>query len=315
MSTPAPAPARSKPVEVSAQVVRGFAMGAADVVPGVSGGTVALVLGIYERLLHNIRTGASVIGQLLRRDLRAARRDFVAMEWWWVASLLGGIFLAVATMASLIERLLADHPETMAGLFVGLIVGSVIISWRLVKRVDAEGIVIMLVAAAAFFLLLGLRADTESTTAELVTKPFWAFFLAGAIAICAMILPGISGSFILVILGMYGEVLGAVNDRNLLMVLVFVLGCIAGLAAFSTVLNWSLEHHHDRVLASMIGLMLGSLRVLWPWPSGVSSTRLEAPSDPVALPIIAGAIGLVVVLSVELVGLRIAKRRAAHATR
>jgi len=302
---------RTAPIEAVAQVARGFAMGAADVVPGVSGGTVALVLGIYERLLRNIRMGAGVIGQVLRRDLAAARRDFVAMEWLWVISLLGGIFLAVATMASIIERLLEDHPETMAGLFFGLILGSVIISWRLVRSVDAEGLVIMFVSAAAFFVLLGLRTDTESSGAEVVTKPFWAFFLAGALAICAMILPGISGSFILVIIGMYTEVLGAVNDRNLFIVLVFVIGCVAGLASFSTVLNWSLEHHHDRVLACMIGLMLGSLRVLWPWPEGVSSTRLEAPADPVLAPLLAGAIGLAVVLAIEFASSAVERRRAA----
>jgi putative membrane protein len=213
-------------------------------------------------------------------------------------------------MASLIERLLEDHPETMAGLFFGLILGSVVVSWRLVRSVDRNGLAIMFVSAAAFFLLLGLRTDTESTGAEVVTKSFWVFFLAGAVAVCAMILPGISGSFILVIIGMYTEVLGAVNDRDLVLLIVFVLGCVTGLASFSTLLNWSLEHHHDRVLACMIGLMLGSLRVLWPWPEGVASTRLEAPHDPVFVPVLVGAIGLAVVLGIEFVGAAAERRRA-----
>lgn len=292
------------------QIVRGYAMGAADVVPGVSGGTVALVLGIYERLVANIRRGAGAIASVLRRDKAAIGEGLRSIEWVWLASLLGGIFLAVLTLASLLERLLEDHPEVLAGLFFGLILGSVVVSWRLVKEVNAEGFAIMAVSAVVFFLLLGLRTDTESTAEKVVTEPMWMFFVAGMIAICAMILPGVSGSFILVVLGMYSEVLGAVNDRDLVLVAVFLLGCIVGLAAFSTVLSWSLEHHHDRVLASMIGLMLGSLRVLWPWPGGVSSTRLEAPSDPVLWPIVLAVVGFVVVLAIEMIGSRFASSRA-----
>jgi putative membrane protein len=286
-------------------------MGAADIVPGVSGGTVALVLGIYERLVDNIHRAASVVGGVVRRDGTEVRARLAHVEWVWVVSLLAGILVAVALLSGVIEGLLEDHPETMAGLFSGLVLGAVVISWRLAKRITAGEIAIMVVVAAAFFLFLGLRADTEAAGAEVVTKPFWAFFLAGAVAICAMILPGISGSFILVLLGMYTEVLGAVNERDLLVLLVFVLGCVVGLAAFSTALNWSLEHHHDKVLAAMIGLMLGSLRVLWPWPAGVSSTRLEAPADgaPVVLPIVLFVAGFALVIVVEVISKALQHRR------
>jgi putative membrane protein len=281
-------------------------MGAADIVPGVSGGTVALVLGIYERLVDNIRMAASVLSSVVRRDLPEARERFVEVQWIWIITLLVGIGLAVATLASIIERLLEEHPESMAGLFCGLILGSVVISWRLAKEVTVANVAIMFASAVVFFLFLGLRADTEASGAEVVTEPLWMFFVAGAIAICAMILPGISGSFLLVLLGMYTQVLGAVNERDLLVILVFLLGCVVGLAAFSTALSWSLHHHHDRVLAIMIGLMLGSLRVLWPWPDGVSSTRLEAPAPgtPVVLPVVLAVVGLLVVLGIELVSVR-----------
>jgi putative membrane protein len=247
---------------IAAQLARGFSMGAADIVPGVSGGTVALVLGIYERLIRNIREGAGALRRLVtwRPDELAA--SLRRIEWTWLIALLAGILVAVAALASLLEGLLDDHPIQMAGLFLGLVIGAVVISWRLLDRVDAATIAVVVLAAAAVFLLLGLRTDTtvDETAAEVVTEPIWAFFLAGAIAICAMILPGISGSFILVLLGMYTEVLGAVNDRDFLVLAVFALGCVVGLALFSTLLSWSLAHHHHWVMAGLIGLMLGSTR-------------------------------------------------------
>ncbi len=142
--------------------------------------------------------------------------------------------------------------------------------------------------AVSLFLVLGLKSDTEVAdgAAEIVTKPWWVFFLSGALAICAMILPGISGSFILVLIGMYTEVLGAVNDRDLVALGATAAGCVVGLALFSSLLTWALEHHHDLVIAAMVGLMLGSLRVLWPWPGGTNTTDLAAPSGDVWVPIL-----------------------------
>jgi putative membrane protein len=125
------------------------------------------------------------------------------------------------------------------------------------------------------------------------------------LAICAMILPGISGSFILVMIGMYTEVLGAVNDRDIVSLGAFALGCVVGLALFSTFLNWALEHHHDLMMAAMVGLMLGSLRVLWPWPDGTDSTELHAPSDDVLVPVVLALVGFVVVVAIELIAHRL----------
>jgi len=119
-----------------------------------------------------------------------------------------------------------------------------------------------------------------------------------------MILPGISGSFILVLLGMYTEVLGAVNDRDVAALGVFVLGCVGGLAVFSTLLSWLLERYHSHVIAAMIGLMIGSARVLWPWPNGVHTTELAAPADPIAVPILLAVAGAAVVVVVERIGRR-----------
>lgn len=288
------------------QVARGFAMGTADIVPGVSGGTVALVLGIYERLIRNVHTGAQALRSLLTGDLGAMRRQLAEVEWVWLLSLLGGILVAIAALSSVLEDLLHDHPVRMAALFFGLVAGSMTVAWRLMRTIGTREISVMVVVAIALFLLLGLRSDTEVAdgTAEIVTKSWWIFLLSGALAICAMILPGISGSFILVMIGMYTEVLGAVNDRDIVALGSTAAGCIIGLALFSTVLNWALEHHHDLMMAAMVGLMLGSLRVLWPWPGGTETTDLARPSGDVVVPVLLALAGAAVVVVVELLATR-----------
>ncbi|MGB0112123.1 MAG: DUF368 domain-containing protein [Ilumatobacteraceae bacterium] len=290
----------------AAQVIRGFAMGSADIVPGVSGGTVALVLGIYDRLIHNVSEGARCLKQLLTGDLDAFKSTLRSIEWIWLISLLVGILAAIVALSSIIETLLHDEPIRMAALFLGLIIGSIWVALRMVGKLDGAAIAIMLGIGATMFLLLGLRSDTEvaEDAAEIVTKSWWVFLLAGAIAICAMILPGISGSFILVMLGMYTEVLGAVNDRDFGVLIAFMIGCVVGLALFSTLLNWLLERYHRWVIAAMIGLMLGSMRVLWPWPNGTNTTTLSAPSGDVVVPICLIVFGAVVVVAVDLLATR-----------
>lgn len=284
-----------------AQVARGFAMGTADIIPGVSGGTVALVVGIYDRLIVNVRAGAGALRRLLTGDLREFTLALRSIEWVWIVSLLAGILAAIAVLSSLLERLLDERPIEMAALFLGLVAGAVWVVLRTIRQLDGVGIALIVGVGAGLFLLLGLRTDTEvaDDAAEVVTEPLWAFFLAGAIAICAMILPGISGSFILVLLGMYTEVLGAVNDRDVASLGVFALGCVLGLALFSTLLNWLLDHYHSWVMAAMVGLMVGSTRVLWPWPNGTQTTTLAAPSDPILVPVLLAVAGCALVVVVE----------------
>jgi len=262
------------------------------------------VLGIYERLIANIRIGAGALRQLITgrwADFRATLRE---IEWVWLLSLLGGILLAVAALSSVLERLLAEQPIRMSALFFGLVLGALWVAWRMLDRVDAPALALMLGIGAVMFLLLGLRSDTDvaDDAAEVVTASPWVFFLSGGLAICAMILPGISGSFILVLIGMYSEVLGAVNDRDFVSLGAFALGCVVGLALFSTLLSWLLEHYHNLVLAAMIGLMLGSTRVLWPWPGGTETTKIEAPSGDVIVPILLALLGLAIVIGVEMIG-------------
>ncbi len=280
------------------QVLRGLAMGSVELVPGVSSGTVALVLGIYERLVHAISTAASAAGSLLRGRPRETARHLAAFPWGWVLTLLVGIAVGVLVLAGPLERLLLDHPQAMAGLFFGLIVGAVVACRRMLRRPTAAVGFAAAFAAVVFFLVLGLQT-AGGDVVEDVSRPLWAFFLSGAVAVCAMILPGVSGSFILVLLGMYAQMLGALNERNLPVIAVFLLGCAIGLASFAKVLDWLLAHHHDLVLGALIGLMLGSLRLLWPWPHGLDSPEIGAPSGTVAAPVLLAVAGFALVVLVD----------------
>ena len=286
-------------------VLRGFCMGAADIVPGVSGGTVALVFGIYARLLANVREGARALGSLAKGNVRGFVQGLGRVDWLFLIPLGVGVLTAIGLLSSLIEGLLADRPEDMAGLFFGLVLGSVVVAWGLLKQREPMHLAIMAAVGLAAFGLLGLQSGPAAD------PPLWAFFGAGAIAICAMILPGISGSFLLLMMGMYATVLGAVHDRDIVPLLVFMVGAVIGLGLFSTLLGWLLDHYHDALLASLIGLMLGSLRVLWPWPHGVgiiseeegesiSGTGLGLPEDgQLVLPVVLAVAAFALVVGIS----------------
>lgn len=279
--------------------VRGFAMGAADIVPGVSGGTIALVFGIYERLITSVRAGSSALGCLLKGDLDGFRRWFAAVDWGFILPLGAGIGIALFSLAHVLEQLLHEQPVIMASIFLGLVAGSVVIAWKLITTPATSHVWIMLGVGAVVFVLLGLRGGTTEESVTQAAEPaLLAFFFAGAIAICAMILPGISGSFLLVVMGMYGPVLSAVTDRNIAALGVFTVGAVIGLALFSQLLFRALRSHHDVVLAILIGLMAGSVRVLWPWPLGVESTALGTPDSQIPLAIASAVIAMVLVVVV-----------------
>lgn len=280
-------------------VARGFAMGAADIVPGVSGGTIALVVGIYERLIASVSAGSSAIGRILKGDVAGSKQAIGNVEWSFLIPLGGGVLLAIVTLAHIIEDLLHDQPVLMASLFVGLVAGSIVIATGMIKRPATMHLGIVVGVGVVVFVLLGVRSGTsEETVSQIADPALWALFGSGALAICAMILPGISGSFILVMLGMYGAVLGAVTDLDIGALGVFSIGAVAGLAVFSQFLNWSLRTHHDIVLAGLIGLMVGSLRVLWPWPLGVDSTVIASPDSQVPAAIVMAIIGFAAVAAI-----------------
>ena len=295
--------------EVPVHFLRGMAMGSADIVPGVSGGTVALVLAIYQRLVTAIRNGSSALGHFLKLDIRGGWALLRQVEWLFLIPLVLGILSAVLLLAGAIEHQLEVHPVQMSGLFMGLVAGSTVVATGLLTRHDLREWLLILGAGAAFFIALGFTAGTskEGASGDIA---LWAFFVSGAIAICAMILPGISGSFLLVVMGMYSAVLTAVNERDSVTVGVFVLGCVVGLALFSQLLHWALNEHYDTVMAVMIGLMLGSLRVLWPWPDGADSVALGAPDEAVGVTVALALFGLGLVLVIDRIAHRIEHRRS-----
>ncbi|MFV0525509.1 MAG: DUF368 domain-containing protein [Acidimicrobiales bacterium] len=286
-------------------VARGFSMGAADIVPGVSGGTVALVLGIYERLLDCVSDGARGMGSLLKGDVDGLRRRMGQVEWSFLIPLATGVLTAIALLSSVIQRLLRDRPEEMAGLFFGLVVGSMVVAWSALHERGSAELIVMAVVGAVTFVLLGFQSGPA------LDPPLWAYFGAGAIAICAMILPGISGSFLLLMMGMYAPVLADVHERTIVPLAVFAVGAAIGLGLFSTGLRRLLDQVHDPVVAGLIGLMVGSLRVLWPWPNGVgvvsddasetvSGTSLGWPEPGHAVvPIVLAVVAFVVVVGVS----------------
>ena len=274
-------------------------MGAADIVPGVSGGTIALIFGIYERLVASVRAGSSALGHLVKGDIAGFKQWLGKVDWYFILPLAAGILLAIFSLAHLLESLLINEAILMASLFVGLVAGSIVITWRMLKKPSGQLVGIVILVGIAVFVLLGLRSGTtEDTVAQIADPALWAFFGAGAIAIVAMILPGISGSFLLVLMGMYGPLLGAVTDRDLAALAVFIVGAVIGLALFSQILHRALTNYHDKVLASLIGLMAGSMRVLWPWPLGVDSTALEAPNSDVLASIAVALVAFIVVIVV-----------------
>jgi putative membrane protein len=286
----------SLPFDVAGTFVVGFAMGTADTVPGFSGGTVALVAGIYQRLIANVRQGARAASLLVRGQVREFLRALGVVEWVFVVTLLSGIGSAIVLLASFLERQLEAAPVTMSAVFLGLVIGATLVAVRELRAPRARHLVIGVAVAVVTFVALGFRAAEAGEPSLLFV------LLAGSIAICAMILPGVSGSFLLLLLGVYEFVIGAVSGRDLVVLAVFAVGCVLGLAAFSTVLNWALREHHDVVLAGLLGLMAGSARVLWPWPSatGVGDPTLGAPvagDVPLVAAIVVGGIVAVAVFA------------------
>lgn len=234
---------------------KGIAMGAADVVPGVSGGTVAFISGIYDELLRSIASVPRALGLLLQGRVAAA---WQAANATFLVVLLAGILTSVVSLARLITYLLEHQPIPVWSFFFGLILVSTHLVSREIQRWNWTRVVSFALGAAFAYWI------TVVSPMQWSNDPLSLFF-AGAIAICAMILPGISGSFILVLMGLYSFVLGAVKNLDLLVLLIFASGCLVGIVSFAGFLRWLLARWRDLTLAFLTGLMLGSLNKIWPW--------------------------------------------------
>jgi putative membrane protein len=277
----------------------GLMMGTADVIPGVSGGTMALIVGIYERLIASIRNGAQAVIHLVRLGPRAAWERLREIEWGLILPLGAGILTALVVGARLLVPLLDVYPVHFFALFFGLIAGSLTIPWHRMERREARHLLLAAVAAVAAFAIVGIPPSE-------VAQPALVFvFLAASIAICAMILPGVSGAFLLLVMGMYQPTLAALNALDVPYVAVFMLGAAVGLGVFSKLLHFLLRSHHDTTMAVLIGLMAGSLRALWPWQDADRALLVPPATGELLVGFLLAAVGFIAVLSVT----RFAARR------
>ena len=277
-------------------LLTGAAMGAADLVPGFSGGTVALVAGVYPRLVANIRGTAHVLSLALRFRFRGIPEAVRSLDLAFMGLLLGSIIGAALLLASTLDGLLETQPVVMSAVFLGLVLGAAVVARHQLRRpADARTVALVVASALVTAVALGARPAALADPGPVVLA------LTVAVAVCAMILPGVSGSFLLLVLGTYEPIIAGVSDRDLVVIGLVGLGAVSGLLAFSTLLNWLLARAHDVVLALLIGLMVGSARVLWPWPSaaGVGDPTVAAPDGDVLAAAVAAAVALVAVVLVD----------------
>jgi len=246
---------------------KGLGMGTADVVPGVSGGTIAFIAGIYEELIDSIsRINIQAI-QTLKNDGFAAFWKYVNGNFF--VALLSGIATAIISLARFITYLLDNHPVLIWSFFFGLVFASIYFVALRVTQWNTKTILAFAVGAVLAYGVTSLPAQPESDA-------LWYIFISGMIAICAMILPGISGSFILLLMGSYEVVLGAIKDKNLTIIAVFGTGAVIGLLSFSRLLKWMFSKYHNITIALLSGFLLGSLNKIWPWKQTITSYTKHA---------------------------------------
>lgn len=237
-------------------LLKGIAMGAADVVPGVSGGTIAFISGIYEELLSSISAINFATLKLLKKEgVKAAWRS---INGNFLLALLSGIFISIISLAKLISWLLENKPIMVWSFFFGLVLASILYVGKQIEKWNAVTIILLIIGAVAAYFITTLQPAIENTSLLF-------YFIAGALAICAMILPGISGSFILVLLGAYKPVLDAIHNRDIKLIGIVAIGAVVGLLSFSKLLRWLFDHHKNYTLAVLTGFILGSLNKIWPW--------------------------------------------------
>ncbi len=281
---------------------RGALMGSAEVVPGVSGGTLALIVGIYQTLINSIADLVLSVRQLVglapgKASTKTAVSTFKSLPWRLLIPVAIGMGAAVILGAKLIEPLLDEQPIAMKALFFGLVIAGTYVPAHMVTKVGGWSpsfILLGLISAVFVFFLTGLPQGNMADPSLIVV------FFSASIAICALVLPGVSGSFLLLTVGMYDPTIAAVNDRNFAYLIVFALGAVLGLAIFVSLLKWLLENRARVTLVIITGLMFGSLRALWPWQG--PERELLAPTDQIGIALllfIAGAAFVAILLILE----------------
>ena len=288
--------------------IKGACMGAADVIPGVSGGTIAFITGIYDEFVGSIaRIDAEAVRLLLRGKLREFWKH---INGWFLLAIAAGIGVSVVSLAGLMQMLLVSFPIQTWAFFFGLIVASSIFILRGISGWKAlEGVLL------AFGAVLGVTVCTLSPTQT--PDALWFIFLSGAIAICAMILPGISGSFILLILGKYQYIMGVISGlasgedftQNLLILAVFLAGAMVGILGFSKFLHWLLGRWNKETLIVLAGFIIGSLVKVWPWSNTEALLQVETTgSMHIGGAVIFALIGFCLVTGIEIAGKALSKK-------
>jgi putative membrane protein len=240
--------------------IKGMGMGAADVVPGVSGGTIAFITGIYEELINSIKSINFTTLKLIFTFQIA--KFWKAVNGNFLLAVITGIGISVVSLARLLQYILENYPELIWSFFFGLIVASAIYVAKQIKSWNVATSISLVLGVAIAWII------TEITPAE-TTDAYWFIFVSGAIAICAMILPGISGSFILLLLGKYEYIINAISAFKLDILVVFLAGAGIGIVSFSNVLSWLLRKFHNQTIALLSGFMIGSLNKVWPWKNTI----------------------------------------------
>jgi len=236
--------------------IKGMGMGASDVVPGVSGGTIAFITGIYEELVDSIK---SINGKAIKLLFSFKIKDFWQhINGWFLLSVFAGVLISVFSLAKVLEYLLLNHAILIWSFFFGLVIASAIIILLGIKNWNFNTVVAAVTGTGIAFYITSVSPSQTS-------EEYWFIFLSGALAICAMILPGISGSFILLLLGKYQFILNAVNELKIAVLAVFMAGALGGIIGFSNILSWLLKKYHNFTIALLAGFMIGSLNKIWPW--------------------------------------------------
>jgi len=260
-----------QPKKYALLALKGMAMGAADVVPGVSGGTIAFITGIYEELISSINNINLGLLTTLRKDGFAAA--WKQLNGTFLLVLFAGIIMSIASLAKIVTYVLEAHPVLIWSFFFGLIIASAWLIGKTIKNWSIPNLSMLLIGAVVALWISSLQTTVSPDSA------LWYIFLSGAIAICAMILPGISGSFILVLMGSYHVVLGAVKEREIAIILIFMIGCLVGILSFAKVLKFLFTKYKELTIALLTGFMIGSLYKVWPWKVNVGEAPLVIHSN------------------------------------
>lgn len=242
--------------------LKGMGMGVADLIPGISGGTIAFITGIYEELIESIRSIDIVFfNYLIKFKIKDALAYF---RWPFLMAVLTGILTSILILSKLVEWLSDNYPVLLNAFFFGLILATIPIIFRIVQKWSWHKIILVIISTLGMYYLVNL---TPVTTPQ--SLPF--IFICGALAISAMILPGISGAFILILLGKYHFMIQSINNRDLLVIAVFGFGIFCGILVFVRVLAWLFNRYHDQTIAVLTGVVIGSLNKIWPWKHTVET--------------------------------------------